>query len=94
MKPRSVRLREDANQAALRGAMFLMLGIACAVFAHVCRLHELFWPMMALACSALGLFCASIARFSDMHAKYRAAEREAYWEHRRFMDQFNHVHRI
>ena len=94
MKPRSVRFREDAKQSGMWGAMLLMIAISAVIFAYVCRLHEMFWPMMGLAFIGLGLIFAAIVLFSRMVDKYRASEREAYWEHKRFMDQFQHVHRI
>ena len=93
MTPRAIRLRDQAKQAGLWGGVCLMAGIAFAVFAHVCRLHEAFWPMMVLAFSSIGMLFATVQKLARMADKYRAAEREDYWEHKRFMDQFSHIYR-
>jgi len=94
MKPRSIRYREDAKRSGLWGAACIMAAVAFSTFAYYFRLCEMFWPAVTLAFAALGCLYGSVGKFLNMADKLKQAERESYWEHRRFMDRFSHVERV
>ena len=91
---RSTYLRNKARRSGLWSALAFVAAVASAIFAHYFRLCEMALPMTACAFGSLVLIFTGIFKMLQAHDYLRSADRESYWEHRRYLDKFQHVERI